>query len=158
MILASLIGLSLLKAESAVHRTTIDEQFFGSNSTSYAVIRSEIEFDAITKKNRQKTWLDEYSKESVLIYKFPKKEDRIRNGAYTSKLVKSTLLLDVTFDQQTIGHASSLPPKTANIARPLNSTTSISSLLLRYPTRKLIDWPLKQRSELRYNDSSFFIS
>jgi len=157
LILAGLLGAGALEAGSPIRRTTVEEQFFGSNPSGYAILRSETEPDGDGNTTRCKTWLDEYAKTPVVLYNHPKEEGRIRNGAYTSKLVSSALLLDISYDQRSNNPVNSQPPLTAETVHKQEAETTMSSVLLRYPTRSLTPWSPERARDLRSDDGSLFI-
>jgi hypothetical protein len=157
LILAGLLGAGPLEAGSPAQRTTVEERFFGSNPRGYAILRSETEPDGDGNTTRCKTWLDEYAKTPVVLYNLPEEEGRIRNGAYTSNLVSSTLLFDISSGQPPHDNVDSQPPHPAATAHILETAITMSTVLLRYPTRSLTPWSPEKMRDLRSDDSSLFI-
>jgi hypothetical protein len=157
LILAGLLGAGPLAAGSPARRTTVEERFFGSNPSGYAILRSETEPDGDGNTIRCKTWLDEYAKTPVVLDNRPKEEGRILHGAYTSKLVGSVLLLDISYDQRSHDNVDSLPPPTAETVHSQEAATTMSSVLMRYPTRSLTPWSPEKTRDLRSDDGSLFI-
>lgn len=141
-------------AEETKRPLSVEETFFGSSPSAYALLRTETEAAGSDGLIRSRTWLDEYAKTPVLMAEVSQsdtEEDRVRYGSYQSKLTQSTLLLDVT------GQGKGQPePKTdedhASVSVGVkNSDTTLAAMLLRYPTRNLIRWPPAQMKELDQN-------
>ncbi|MBT8036965.1 MAG: hypothetical protein KJO21_05425 [Verrucomicrobiae bacterium] len=160
--LASLLIIGLLQAEDLGARTKIEESFLGSDSKSYALLRTETKSTHSGEKISTRTWLDEYTKKQVILYKNSANktdEARIMHGNYASKLIRSVLLLDVTHGQPKTEDPDSEKEATAGAAIHKHETAlALSELLLRYPHRNLKSWPTKHFAQLRYSDASFFVS
>ncbi len=106
----------------------VKEQFFGSNATDYAVLRSEDNNQASYYQNRVTTWLDEYSKDDAL------REKR-----------KSTLLLDVSHHRNPDHH---LDMPATQVAHSQDTTLPLAVLLARYPERATESWTGEDRAKL----------
>jgi hypothetical protein len=159
--MVSLLAFVPLHAENSGTQTKIEESFFGSDSASYALLRTETEFAHDEKKVRCRTWLDEYSKQEVILYKGSAAETdeaQIRNGFYGSKLERSVLLIDVTegIDKPDVRDSTN-DSSEEFVIHTQEPTTAISTLLLRYPHRSLKPWAAEQMGQLKYSDSSFFV-
>lgn len=122
--------------------TCVEETFFGSSPTSYAIIRTETVPLPDGVQTRHRTWLDEYEKVPVLIYDFKTETDNLRNGAYISKIAHSVLLLDDQAEPPSSGKADPAP--------------SLAALVERYPQRILTPWSSEQTGELKHDIGSFF--
>ncbi|NWK55962.1 hypothetical protein HW115_10085 [Verrucomicrobiaceae bacterium N1E253] len=161
-LLSSLFLFGLLQSEGLGQQTIIEEQFFGSNSTSYALLRTETMLSPAGEKIRSRTWLDEYTKVPTLLYNYSTKqpyEEQIQQGVYGSKLSRSVLLLDTSHNQKNHKQPTSETQTTEKRnVHTQERTTTISKLLLRYPCRSLKPWPAEHAAQLRHSDESLFIS
>lgn len=110
------------------HAVDVKEQFFGSNTTDYAVLRTEDDNQASYYHNRVTTWLDEYSKEDA------RRENR-----------KSTLLLDVSHHRNP-DHQPDLPA--TQVVHSQDTTLPLAVLLARYPERVTESWTAENRAKL----------
>lgn len=139
-------------------RTCVEETFFGSSPTSYAIIRTETESLEDGVQTRRRTWLDEYAKEPVLIYDFKTETERIRNGAYTSKLERSVLLLDDPGEPPHSGDVGAAKLGADERVEEHEVAPPLAALIQRYPQRTLIPWSWEQTAELKHTDDGFFIT
>ncbi len=110
------------------HAVDAKEQFFGSNETDYAVLRTEDDNQASYYHSRVTTWLDEYSKEDAL------REKR-----------KSTLLLDVSYHRNPDEKPDS--PAT-QVVHSQDATLPLALLLARYPQHSAVPWTEENRAKL----------
>jgi len=151
-----------LHAENSGTKTKIEESFFGSDSASYALLRTETVSEDDGKKIHRRTWLDEYSKEEIILYKGSSAktaEARIMHGYYGSKLERSVLLIDVTVGpQKPDDRDPRKEPLEETVIHAQEPTTAISTLLLRYPHRNLKPWAAEHIDQLKCSHSSFFVS
>lgn len=131
------------------HSITVDERFFGSNATEYAVVRTEVDNLCSYYQSRVTTWLDEYSKEDTQREK-----------------VRSTLLLDVSRHRDA-DHAD--PDTPVPVTEELNSkdgTLKLATLLERYPTLATVAWTpemiakmtVDPKSGIRFRNREFITS
>lgn len=110
------------------HAVVVREQFFGSNGTDYAVLRTEDDNQASYYKNRVTTWLDEYSKEDA-----------------GREKVKSTLLLDVSYHR----NPDQKPDEPASPeVHSQNATLPLAELLSRYPQHTTEPWTAENQAKL----------
>lgn len=158
LILVGLLGAAKLFAAEPTPRTCVEETFFGSSPTSYAIIRTETESLEDGVQTRLRTWLDEYAKEPVLIYDFKTETERIRNGAYTGKLERSFLLLDDPGDPPPSGEAVAAKIGANERLEQPEVAPTLAALLRRYSQRTLIPWPSEQTDELKQTDDGLFIT
>lgn len=110
------------------HAVEVKEQFFGSNATDYAVLRTEDDNQASYYKSRVTTWLDEYSKEDTMREK-----------------VKSTLLLDVSYHRSPDQKPDA--PTTQEV-HSQDATLPLALLLARYPQHATEPWTAENRAKL----------
>lgn len=148
-ILAILSGPLACATEEPKPRIVIEEQFFGSNASSYALLRTQSEPLKEGKGTRKQIWLDHYSKEAVSLYdKARNEESRIRHAFYDTPLKDSVKLLEVISTQ------ADTEPEEEIV---MQDEIPMSKLLLLYPNRSLQVWPAEKMAQLRMSDSSFFI-
>lgn len=105
------------------HSVSVVERFFGSNETSYALIRTENDNMCSYYSSREKTWLDEYAKEDT------KRENP-----------RSTLLLDLTFTQDANHNDRYTPMPVTRTVNSKDETVAIADLLERYPVKETASW------------------
>jgi hypothetical protein len=148
--LAVITTIVTMSAEETKRPLLVEETFFGSNPTAYALLRTETETTSSDEFLRNRTWIDEYAKVAVLIdddIKQYEEDDRIRHGGYQSKLTQSTLLLDVTVRKNVESESNSAAVNVTN----QNSNTALAAMLLRYPVRAISRWSPEQMKELAQN-------
>lgn len=153
--LSTLFVIATMSAEEAKLPLLVEETFFGSNPTAYALLRTETETTDSDEFLRNRTWIDEYAKEPVLSDDYSQKqygeEDRIRHGAYQSKLTQSTLLLDMTVRKNRESEPKASGSAAAENVASQSANTTLAAMLLRYPDRTMTRWSPAQMKELVQN-------
>lgn len=129
--LLAIVGLASPLSATPDHSVTVNERFFGANSTEYAVLRVEDDNQGSYYTSRVRTWLDEYSKESRGLGK-----------------IRSTLLLDVTY-QRDVNHSDrNTPVPVTESVNSRDATHSMAELLQRYPGQAGRDWTQEQLAKI----------
>lgn len=122
----ALVCTGLLSAGSLCatpdHSVSVVERFFGSNQTSYALIRTENDNQGSYYSSREKTWLDEYAK-----------EDTEREKPH------STLLLDLTFSRDANHNDRYTPMPVTRTVNSKDGTVAMADLLERYPGKETVE-------------------
>lgn len=113
------------------HAVSVTERFLGSNSTGFALIRTETDNLASYYRSRVTTWLDE----------IPKTSDG-------REKTKSTLLLDVTLTAATEHPDENTPTPVAETINSQDASLSMASVLQRYPVQMRRPWTPEQLSKL----------
>jgi len=152
LVLAS--SMAAMSAEEMKRPVVIEEMFFGSNATAYALLRTETETTANDGFLRQRTWIDEYAKEAVPLDDHGLRYDeekRVIYGKIQAKLTQSTLLLDVITSKNS--EADTKPGDHAAAVKEASqdAQVALAALLLRYPKRVLTRWSPEQMNQLVQN-------
>lgn len=113
------------------HAVSVTERFLGSNSTGFALLRTENDNMCSYYSSRVTTWLDEIPKTS--------------DGRET---MKSTLILDVTLTVDIEHKDRSAPPPVAEKINSQDASLTLTSVLQRYPGQMRQVWTPEQMSKL----------
>ena len=125
--------LSLASAQGTPDRaTTIHEKFLGSNTTGYAILRTESDNLGSHYSEHCRTWLDEYEKNGL-------------NG----KLTRSSLLLDqsLSMDAENVN-------KQATVENSKDKKISLAYIIQKYPQMSLTSWTKEQIRELQLDQKN----
>jgi hypothetical protein len=158
-VLALGISMAAMSAEEMKRPVMVEEMFFGSNSTGYALLRTETETTANDGFLRQRTWMDEYAKEAVPLDDHGLRYDeekRVRYGNIQTKLTQSTLLLDVTIPKNSEADTKPGDHTAAVNVASQGAQVALAAMLLRYPKRVLTRWSPDQMKQLE--QTGFFYS
>lgn len=130
-------GLIHPLAATPDHSVSVTERVLGSNSTGFAVLRTEHDNMCSYYSSRVTTWLDE-------IPKTP-------NGR---EQMKSTLLLDVTRSRDSNHSDPNTPAPVTETINSQNATLSLASVLQRYPGQLQQAWTPEQIAKLEIDPNA----
>ena len=125
MFAGSILGTPL--SATPDHAVEVREAFFGSNTSGFAVLRTEEDNCGSYYRSETSSWLDEYSA-----------DDPSRSKA------RATLLLKVSHHINPDDHKA---PPVVNVLEE-QKTLTIADLLKRYPVRALEPWTKEQMSKM----------
>ncbi|MES2440891.1 MAG: hypothetical protein V4584_17630 [Verrucomicrobiota bacterium] len=131
LVLTALCSLIHPLAATPDSGVSVTERLLGSNSTAFAILRTETDNLGSYYSARATTWLDE----------IPKTQDG-------REKVKSTLLLDVTHTADVNHSDPNTPPPVAEKINSQDSSLALASVLQRYSGQTVRSWTPDQLSTL----------